>query len=208
MHSTAMNNCQLFFQTYEKCFKADAKVNVVEIGSQDVNGSLRTTCPARFHYIGVDFAAAKGVDIVLEDPYKLPFEDNSIDIVLSSSCLEHSELFWVVFLEIIRILKPSGLFYLNAPSTGPFHRYPVDCWRFYPDSGKALVNWAYRNGFTPELLESYTQLGGDWKDYVAVFLKDVNLVSEFPVRILSGKSDFENGWLFENDQILNRKQQF
>jgi SAM-dependent methyltransferase len=71
--------------------------------------------------------------------YKLPFADGSVDVVLSSSCFEHSEFFWLLFLEILRVLRPEGLFYLNAPSNGPFHRYPVDCWRFYPDSGNALV---------------------------------------------------------------------
>ena len=34
------------------------------------------------------------------------------------------------------------LFYLNAPSNGEFHRYPVDCWRFYPDAGGALGDLA------------------------------------------------------------------
>ena len=69
-------------------------------------------------------------------------------------------MFWVSYLEILRILKPVGLFYLNAPSDGAVHKYPVDCWRFYPDSGQALVTWSKRNGFNNVLLECYTQMGG------------------------------------------------
>ena len=150
MHPTAMRNCQSFFTTYSASFVQHQHVKVVESGSQNVNGTLRDTCPANFEYIGVDFAQAKGVDIVLADPYKLPFEDESVDVVLSSSCFEQSEMFWLVFLEILRVLKPNGLFYLNVPSTGSFHRYPVDCWRFYPDSGAALVKWAQLHGSKPE----------------------------------------------------------
>jgi SAM-dependent methyltransferase len=204
MHSTAMDNGKIFFETYSEPFRTIFNTKVVEIGSQDVNGSLRQVCPKEFEYIGVDFQAAKGVDIVLEDPYTLPFDSESIDMVVSSSCFEHSEMFWLVFLEILRVLKPKGLFYLNAPSAGPFHRYPVDCWRFYPDSGKALIAWAKKTGLNTEILESYTQRGGEWQDFVGVFLKDDGYASEFPSRILNKKSDFENGQLHKNSEILNR----
>ncbi len=202
MHPTAMGNCRSFFDTYSKGFGTTTGVRVVEIGSQDVNGSLREVCPKGFEYIGVDFQAAKGVDVVLQDPYALPFEDGSIDIVVSSSCFEHSEMFWLVFLEIMRILKPKGLFYLNAPSAGAFHRFPVDCWRFYPDSGRALVAWARRNGLRAEILESYTQKGGSWQDFVGVFLKDAGHADAFPDRILDSKIDFENGQRLGHRELI------
>jgi len=187
-----MNNGQTFFEVYRPALSARQAVKVIEIGSQDVNGSLRAVCPPEFGYIGVDYQPGNGVDVVLTDPYALPFDDNSADIVVSSSCLEHSEMFWLVFLEVMRILKPDGLFYMNAPSTGNFHRYPVDCWRFYPDSGTALVNWARRCGYAPVLLESYIQQGGLWQDCVCVFLKDAGRSSQFPNRILDIKADCEN----------------
>lgn len=203
MHPTAINNCNSFFETYSDFFGKDKSTKVVEIGSQDVNGSLRSIAPNAFDYIGVDFQAAKGVDIVLSDPYSLPFESESIDIVLSSSCFEHSEMFWLVFLEIMRVLKPAGLFYLNAPSAGNFHRFPVDCWRFYPDSGRALVQWSKRSGGNVELLESYTQKGGTWQDFVSVFVKDQNFASRYPRRIIDTKRDFENGIVLGSSEILN-----
>jgi SAM-dependent methyltransferase len=201
MHPTAMENAELFFKCYSSSFEKTA--HVVEIGSQDVNGSIRSVCPSQFKYTGVDFCAARGVDIVLEDPYSLPFEDESIDIIISSSCFEHSEFFWVVFIEIMRCLKKNGLFYLNAPSTGSFHRYPVDCWRFYPDSGGALVKWGKRNGLSPALLESYTQIGGNWEDYVAVFIKDENFAGNYPSRIIDTKTDFENCKVLGEENFRN-----
>jgi SAM-dependent methyltransferase len=205
MHPTAMNNGQSFFNTYSDFFNKDKTTKVVEVGSQDVNGSLKFVTPNDFQYIGVDFQAAKGVDIVLEDPYLLPFDTESIDIVLSSSCFEHSEMFWLLFLEIMRILKPTGLFYLNAPSTGSFHQYPVDCWRFYPDSGRALVAWSKRSGGNAQLLESYIQKGGEWQDFVGVFLKDNHYFPRFTKRILDTKTDFENGLLFGSNDYLNAR---
>jgi SAM-dependent methyltransferase len=208
MHTSALQNCQCFFEAYASAFSAGEKVRVIEIGSQDVNGSLRALAPSRFEYIGIDFVPAKGVDIVISDPYVLPFEANSVDIVLSSSCFEHSEMFWITFLEIMRVLKPTGLFYLNAPSNGAFHRYPVDCWRFYPDSGRALVTWAKRNNINAVLLESYTsgQLAGEsghWNDFVAVFGKNEDHAHLFEKRILDSKKDITNGQIHGREGFIN-----
>jgi len=168
MHPTAMLNGKMFFDVYGARM---ATGTVVDVGAQDVNGSLREVCPPHLNYVGVDFVAGTGVDVVLDDPYRLPFADASVDVVVSSSCFEHAEMFWLPFLEIMRVLKSPGLFYLNAPSNGEYHRYPVDCWRFYPDSGKALTTWACRSGYDAVLLESYTckQIGDVWNDFVAAF---------------------------------------
>lgn len=194
MHATAMKNCENFFATYAQGFAGASDVQVIDIGSQDVNGSLRQVTPPAFKYTGLDFQKANNVDIVLEDPYALPLPDNSVDVALSSSCLEHSEMFWLVFLEVMRVLKPAGLFYINVPSAGSFHRYPVDCWRFYPDSGHALVTWARRNHYNTVLLESFTQIGGRWQDYVGIFLKDEKYLSNYPARQLNARNDIENGY--------------
>lgn len=202
MHSSAKKNAALFFETYGKEFSSG---QVVEIGSQDVNGSLRELCPTQMQYVGLDFAAASGVDIVLKDPYQFPLADNSAEIVVSTSCFEHSQLFWLLFLEALRILKPNGLLYINAPSNGAFHRYPVDCWRFYPDSGGALVEWARRNGYSTRLLESFVSGQDDavWNDFVAVFLKDEKYLSNFPGRILPRHPSYRNGLLDGETEFRN-----
>lgn len=202
MHPTAMHNGKMFFDTYAAKL---GQGTVLDIGAQDLNGSLRTVCPPALTYVGVDFVPGKGVEVVLDDPYLLPFPDNSVDAVVSSSCFEHSELFWVLFLEIMRVLKAPGLFYLNVPSNGSFHRHPVDCWRFYPDSGGALIKWAARNGFDACLLESYVsrQNGDIWNDFVAIFLKGAGAASRFPDRITDTFKDFSNGLASSGRGFLN-----
>ena len=202
MHPSALLNARMFFDVYGSSF---ASGRVLDIGAQDVNGSLREVCPPQFSYVGVDFVAGKGVDVVLDDPYRLPFEDGSVDVVVSSSCFEHSELFWVLFLEIVRVLRAPGLFYLNAPSNGEIHRYPLDCWRFYPDSGKALVTWARRSGYDLALAESYVckQIGDVWNDFVAVFLKGSQFAPAFSGRITDGFGEFSNGTALGRAEPLN-----
>jgi len=67
-----------------------------------------------------------------------------------------------------------GLCCVIAPSGGFEHRYPVDCWRYYPDGFKALARWARL-----EVLEAWTEWEpaeyGDgsepWKDTIMVCRK-------------------------------------
>ena len=202
MHDTALKFGKSFFNVY---VNASAGMLIVDIGAQDVTGSLRTVAPSGCTYVGVDFVQGKGVDVVITDPYALPFDADSVDVCVCSSCFEHSEFFWLLYLEVMRILKPSGVFYLNAPSNGAFHRYPVDCWRFYPDSGVALSKWGRRNGYKNCLLESFVgeQQSDIWNDFVAVFLKDESFLHKYPRRMQETLSAFANGLVYGNSEIAN-----
>jgi SAM-dependent methyltransferase len=183
MHDTAMDYGSRFFATYAA---GRSNLVILDVGAQDVNGSLRSVAPPDAHYIGLDFVEARGVDIVITDLYALPMADQSVDVVVSSSCFEHSEFFWLLFNECMRVLKPNGLLYINVPSNGPVHRFPVDCWRFYPDSGRALEHWGIRSGFDCRLLESFVGIAKTdvWEDFIAVFLKDARHAKQFPDRLL------------------------
>ena len=205
MHPSALKICHAFFETYSSQL---ANARVIDVGAQDVNGSLRSVCPTRFSYTGIDSVPGNGVDVVLQDPYVLPFEDDSIDFVVCSSVFEHAEFFWLLFIDILRILKPSGLLYLNVPSNGDFHRYPVDCWRFYPDAGSALVRWAHRHRIPATLLESFVaeQDGDQWNDFVGVILKDAQHIANYPKRIIDSKRDFTNGKVLRSpDEFLQAR---
>src|ERR1700758_690440 len=57
-----------------------------------------------------------------------------------------------------RIVRPGGLIFLIAPSRGPEHRYPVDCWRFYPDGYRALARFG---GMT------LSEVSTDWEPHLA-----------------------------------------
>ena len=121
----------------------------------------------------------------------------SVDVIVSSSCFEHSEFFWLIFNESLRILKPTGLLYINVPSNGQVHRFPVDCWRFFPDSGLALQNWGKRSGYNCVLLESFIgiKITDIWNDFVGIFAKDENHSSQHTNRIHFNSSNFTDGYL-------------
>lgn len=167
MHDTAYLSGRLFFETYARPDWA----RVLEIGSANLNGSLRDFCPTSVHYVGLDRAPGPGVDLVADVDQGLPFAAASFDAVLSSSAMEHDPAFWDTFCQAARLLRPGGLLYLCAPSNHGIHRHPVDCWRFYPDAGLALVRWAARQGLTIELVESFNTAPAQsgWSDFIAIF---------------------------------------
>jgi SAM-dependent methyltransferase len=169
MHDTAYELGKAFFALYAR----PTATSVIDIGSMDVNGTLRDWCPAGAKYTGVDIAAGKGVDVVIESTWRLPFENDSFDLAVSSSCFEHDPLFWVTFLETLRVLKPGGYAYLNVPSNGKYHAHPFDCWRFYPDSGLALEQWARHSNVEAHLVESFIadRARAEWNDCVLIFCK-------------------------------------
>jgi hypothetical protein len=140
---------------------------VVDIGGANVNGSYADIFSGQeFDYKAVDIKAGEQIHLVLDDPYTLPFADGSIDILLSGQVFEHVEYFWRLFREMARVLKSDGLILLIAPSSGPIHRYPVDCYRFYPDSYRVL---AKDTGCI--LVDMWHDKRGPWNDLVGVFAK-------------------------------------
>jgi SAM-dependent methyltransferase len=169
VHATAMTIGTAFFRHY----LAVPQAKILDIGGLDVNGTLRNAVPSGWEYVSVDMGAGPGVDVVLDDPYSLPFGDNSFDAVVSTSAFEHDVFFWVTFDEMCRVCREGGYVYLNAPSNGAYHRFPDDCWRFYPDAGVALTRWAARCGKPINLCESFIALDFEdmWNDFVAIFRK-------------------------------------
>jgi len=125
----------------EQFLSEEQLLSVLDLGSQDVNGSYRKIFEHKnWKYSGADMVPGSNVDIVLNNAYAWKeIKSNSVDVLISGQALEHIEFFWVTMLEVFRVLKPGGICCVLAPSSGPEHRYPVDCWRFYPDGLSALA---------------------------------------------------------------------
>jgi SAM-dependent methyltransferase len=192
MHPSALNNGRCFFQTFGPSISHSACL--LEIGAFDVNGSWREVAPPVWEYVGVDFSAGPGIDVMLDSPYLLPFPDGSFDFAVSISCFEHYEMFWILFLEILRVLMPDGLLNLKAPTNGSFHRYPVDFWRFFPASGKALEKWEPSNSLFPGLHKSFVshQQVNPCNVYGAFYVSDADCAPLYLKRTYTIGADVEN----------------
>jgi SAM-dependent methyltransferase len=169
LHTSSYQHMQRLVSTH---LDRDRAIEAIDIGAYDVNGSYRTLFDSpKWRYTGVDLEKGPGVDVVLTSPYRFPFASRSVDVIVSGQAFEHVEYFWMSWLEMIRVLKPGGLIFLIAPSRGPEHRYPQDCWRFYPDGYRALAKFG-----RCELVEVTTDWephedpgSAPWGDTVGVF---------------------------------------
>jgi SAM-dependent methyltransferase len=180
VHQSSLDKMRAFVAEHLAA-RRGAPLAILDLGSMDVNGSYRSLFDdPLWRYQGVDLAPGRNVDIVLADPYRWrEIPAGSQDVIVSGQAFEHIEFFWVTLQQMTRALRPGGLICLIAPSRGYEHRYPVDCWRFYPDAFQALARYT---GL--ELVSATTQwepLGytqddsDDWGDSVSVMRKPERL---------------------------------
>ena len=140
MHDSSIMHMK---RVFEKYIGGKRPGTVLEIGSASRNAPFRTIFEeSGWRYTGADLESANNVDLVLSDPFSWSFGSGSYDVVISGQMLEHNTMFWLTFIEMARVLADDGLMVHVAPSRGPEHRAPQDCWRFYRDGMVALAEWA------------------------------------------------------------------
>ena len=109
---------------------------VIEVGSMNVNGSIRPLLESYGpeQYVGVDIAVGPGVDVVCNaDAERLLdiFQPNSFDVVISTEMLEHVRNWQKVVNNLKSLTAPDGLIFISTRSWGfPYHAYPHDFWRY------------------------------------------------------------------------------
>lgn len=180
MHKSSFLRMGRLIKYYEPFFhKSNGKINVLDIGSYDVNGTYREILDvSQYCYTGLDMEPGKNVDIVPKDIYHWnEISDQSFDLVISGQVFEHIEYPWLTIREIARVLKPSGFCIIIAPNAGTEHKAPKDCYRYFADGLAALAKWA-------DLKVHHTSVGGmpetenpwewmnDWNDGCMVAQKE------------------------------------
>jgi SAM-dependent methyltransferase len=116
--------------------------DVLEVGSCDVNGSVRPLFRGASDYVGVDISPGPGVDVVLQTPIRLPFVDCRFSVVVSTEMLEHAEFPALVVAEMFRVLRPGGLLLLTTRSEGFGYHNPPDYHRFSVAQIMDLLKWS------------------------------------------------------------------
>ena len=108
--------------------------DVIEVGSMDINGSLRklTESYEPKHYIGIDIAKGPGVDFVCNaEKLHEEFPVASFDVLISTEMLEHVRNWKKVFSNFKNIVRVGGTIIITTRSYGfPYHGYPYDFWRY------------------------------------------------------------------------------
>ena len=117
---------------------------VIEIGSCDVNGSLRPILakwkPAE--YVGIDIEEGPGVDLVW-DAEKLvdKFGKESFDVVISNELIEHTKNWKKIVSNMKNLCSLGGIVLVTTRSKGfKYHAYPNDFWRYETEDMKNIFS--------------------------------------------------------------------
>lgn len=148
MHPSSLKNMRHVRDTYLSDLQSGIKI--VDVGGRGLDLSqpwmkgqedrsyydiFRDLDP---EYCIADIVDGPGVTHVMPGPYTLPFDDNSIDLIVSGQMLEHCKNPFRSVAEMKRVLKPGCKLALIAPSMGKRHDV-IDCWRFMDDAFKAIA---------------------------------------------------------------------
>ena len=173
MHRTSILLFQAFCDEYLRPQRSGGVVLDVGSRAYGTTETFKGQLPEGWRYVGLDLEPGDNVDVVPSHAYLWDeLSTGSIDVCITGQTFEHNPVFWVTLAEMARVTKPGGLIFTVAPGAGPVHRYPYDCWRFYPDAWSALASYV---GL--ELVESEygepslmkVEEGSHWNDSAAIF---------------------------------------
>lgn len=120
-----------------RCAAGLGSVDVLEIGSCDVNGSVRPLFPGAVRYHGLDVVAGFGVDEVADAAqWHAPA---AFDVAVSTEVLEHTAQWADVVRNAWEALRPGGLLILTCAAEPRPRHSAVDGWDVRPGEHYANV---------------------------------------------------------------------
>jgi hypothetical protein len=117
---------------------------VVELGSRDVNGSVRHLFDTE-QYIGVDCIPGPNVDVISDAEHYTP--DGAPDVVICAETLEHAPNAAAICAQALRVLAPGGIFIMTAAGEGRLPHSAID--------GGPLRNGEFYHNVTASELEGW-----------------------------------------------------
>ena len=158
--------------------------------------------------LNIDVMNAENVNIVTDGSF-IPIRDSVLDVVVAQEVLEHIADFQFTINELNRILKPSGLLYVQTPFQIGKHHGPQDYWRFSRDALEYLFEnnaWkleeigmvhGHGTGFYRILVEFIAVTSSTLFTRLYLPAKTLAAIMFIPLRLLDGLTKFSS----ERDRI-------
>lgn len=144
-HTEQRQFCEKIKKEYPEFF---VNKKVLDVGSLDINGNnkdLFNDC----EYTGIDIGEGKNVDLVCI-AHELDSPDNFYDVIISTEAFEHDMFYEKTIKNIIRMLKPGGMFLFTCASTGrPEHGTRQN----HPGTAPFLMNMKEWGNYYKNLIE-------------------------------------------------------
>lgn len=132
-------NTLLLFKKYAQAY-FQPHMRVLEVGPDGPPSTLqRTVGDVSIRWETAGFEQNPPVTYVGTE-YSYPIDADTADIVVAANVMEHVRKPWVWIRELARICKPGGYVITINPVSWPYHEYPIDCWRAYPEGMKGLYD--------------------------------------------------------------------
>jgi SAM-dependent methyltransferase len=141
----------------------DSQVKILEVGSYDVNGSVRTLLP-QSHYLGLDLLQGPGVDLVSSDG-SIPSDIGSFDIAISCECFEHNPYWPDTLKAMLDRVVDNGLLIISCATRGRLEHGTI---RTSPESspGTQSRGWDYYKNLVPKDFFSVIDIDSEFDDYI------------------------------------------
>jgi len=176
-------------------------VNVLEIGSQDINGTVRDFFQPDANYLGLDLGIAKGVDWTIPgELVELP--NQWARVCISTECFEHAETWPQILLNMIRITQENGLLILSFAGHGRASHGTVDS-----DVESSPLTTSYYKNLGPDDITQKIRLGHYFKRHGFQVNSEAGDTYFWGIRSAGCVNTFDDGWQSPLDRLARAQGQ-
>lgn len=177
------------------------KINVLEIGSQDINGTVRDFFHSDANYLGLDLGMAKGVDWTIPgELVELP--DQWARVCISTECFEHAAGWAQILLNMIRITQENGLLILSIAGHGRASHGTVDS-----DVESSPMTTSYYKNLGPDDITQKIRLGHYFKRHGFQVNSEAGDTYFWGIRSAARVNTFDDGWQSPLDRLARAQGQ-
>ena len=163
----ASNEPMMKFFGFDSTFLPERPLKVLEVGSYNVNGTVRDTFnPTKeVEYLGVDVAEGPCVDVVCPG-HLLEAADEFYDFIISCECFEHDMHYEKTLPNLIRMLSSKGGFLFSCATTGrPEHGTPATSPQDCPPTQEHSEWSSYYKNLTEEDIRAVIDVDDIFSEY-------------------------------------------
>lgn len=197
-----------FCKLVKDYFFKNSLLSILEIGSYNVNGSLRNIFTNSTEYVGLDIISGPDVDIVY-DGKNIDLK-KKFDLVVSCECFEHNPYYIENFLTMIQATKDDGVILFTCATVGRPEHGTNESELDFSSSPGSMNKWNYYKNLTTKDFVKKIDLNNlfyKYQFYINSFSRDLYFLGIKNKKYLDNFNKLNNDiyYLNSNTVIVNEK---